>query len=266
MAVSDHIRNRSADADAVPNSIHIVPVTGLPEILPGDDLAGRIARNLRQQDCPAAAGDIFVIAQKVVSKAEGRIVALAGVIPSPTAVEWADRWGKDPRLVELVLQQSKTIIRMERGIIVSETAHGFVCANAGVDASNTAEGTAILLPENPDQSARALQVRLQHLFGMPIAVVISDTFGRAWREGLVNVALGVAGLPALLDYRGQRDGSGKLLHATLIATADEIASSAELVMGKADRVPVVIVRGFTAAAPPGSGADLIRPAERDLFR
>jgi coenzyme F420-0:L-glutamate ligase/coenzyme F420-1:gamma-L-glutamate ligase len=165
-----------------------------------------------------------------------------------------------------VLQQSKSIIRMERGIIVSETIHGFVCANAGVDASNTAENTAILLPQNPDQSARALQTRLEHLFGVSTAVIVSDTFGRAWREGLVNVALGIAGLPALIDYRGQRDGSGKLLHATLIATADEIASSAELVMGKADRIPVAIIRGFTAAAPPGTGADLIRPAERDLFR
>ena len=155
---------------------------------------------------------------------------------------------------------------MERGIIVSETVHGFICANAGVDASNTAEDTAILLPENPDQSARALQARLKHLFGVSIGVVISDTFGRAWREGLVNVALGVAALPALIDFRGQRDGSGKLLHATLIATADEIASAAELVMGKADRIPVVIVRGFSAAAAPGNGADLIRPAERDLFR
>jgi len=250
----------------VPNSIHIIPVAGLPEILPGDDLVSFVANALRQQDCPAQAGDIFVVAQKVVSKAEGRIVRLADVIPSPGALEWADRWGKDARLVELVLQQSKTIIRMERGIIVTETVHGFICANAGVDASNTAEETAILLPENPDRSARTLQARLQDLLGLPIGVVISDTFGRAWREGLVNVALGVAGVPALIDYRGRRDGSGKPLHATLIATADEIASSAELVMGKADRIPVVIIRGFSAAVPSGTGADLIRPAERDLFR
>lgn len=264
MAVSHHIRNCSADA--LQNSIHITPVTGLPEICPGDDLALLIANILRQQDRSVTAGDIFVVAQKVVSKAEGRIVALADVIPSPAALEWADRWDKDARLIELVLQQSKTIIRMERGIIVSETAHGFICANAGVDVSNAAEDTAILLPENPDHSARALQTRLERLFGVSIGVVVSDTFGRAWREGLVNVALGVAGLPALTDYRGQRDGSGKMLHATMIATADEIASSAELVMGKSDRIPVVIIRGFTAAVPPGTGADLIRAAERDLFR
>ena len=264
MAVSDHIRNRSADA--VPNPIHIIPVAGLPEIVPGDDLALIVANNLRHQDCAVFAGDIFVVAQKIVSKAEGRIVRLADMIPSPKALEWAGRWDKDARLVELVLLQSKSIIRMERGIIVSETAHGFICANAGVDASNTEEDTAILLPENPDQSARTLQARLEHLLGISTGVIISDTFGRAWREGLVNVALGVAGLPALIDYRGQRDGSGKLLHATLIATADEIASSAELVMGKAERIPVAIVRGFNAAAPPGNGADLIRPAERDLFR
>jgi len=264
VAVSHHTRNCSADA--VPSPIHLIPVAGLPEICPGDDLAQLIANNARQQPCQVAAGDIFVVAQKVVSKAEGRIVRLNDIVPSRQALEWADRWGKDPRLIELVLKQSKTVIRMERGIIVSETAHGFICANAGVDASNTKEDTAILLPESPDQSARRLQAKLQQQFGVAVGVIISDTFGRAWREGLVNVALGVAGVPALIDYRGQRDANGKLLHATLIATADEIASCAELVMGKADRIPVVIVRGFSAAAPPGSGADLIRPADRDLFR
>jgi coenzyme F420-0:L-glutamate ligase/coenzyme F420-1:gamma-L-glutamate ligase len=262
--VSHHIRNRSVDA--VPNPIHVIPVAGLPEICPGDDLAALIANSARQQDCQVAKGDILVVAQKVVSKAEGRIVPLADIVPSREALEWADRWSKDPRLIEVVLQQSKAIIRMERGIIVSETAHGFICANAGVDASNTAGDTAILLPEDPDRSARQLQARLGQLFSAAVGVIISDTFGRAWREGLVNVALGVAGVPALTDYRGQLDGSGKLLHATLIATADEIASAAELVMGKADRIPIVIVRGFSAAVPPGSGADLIRPAERDLFR
>lgn len=264
MAVSHHTRNCSADA--VPSPIHLIPLAGLPEICPGDDLALLIANSAQRQDYQVATGDIFVVAQKVVSKAEGRIVRLADIVPSREALEWAEHWGKDPRLIQVVLQQSKTIIRMERGILVSETAHGFICANAGVDASNTAADTAILLPENPDQSARQLEARLAQLFSASVGVIISDTFGRAWREGLVNVALGVAGLPALTDYRGQLDGSGKLLHATLIATADEIASAAELVMGKADRIPVVIVRGFSAAAPPGTGADLIRPAERDLFR
>lgn len=155
---------------------------------------------------------------------------------------------------------------MEREIIVAETKHGFVCANAGVDASNAPEGAAILLPENPDKSARVLRENLNRLFDKHLGVIVSDTFGRAWREGLVNVALGVAGMPALIDYRGQRDANGKLLHATMIATADEIASAAELVMGKSDRIPVVIVRGLNVDRPGGTGQDLVRPAERDLFR
>ena len=212
------------------------------------------------------AGDIFVIAQKIVSKAEGRVVSLNGITPSQRALEWAHQWGKDARLIELVLRKSTSIIRMERGIIVCETKHGFICANAGVDASNTAENTAVLLPENPDHSARALQMALERAFGVSIGVIVSDTFGRAWREGLVNVALGVAGMPALIDYRGQSDADGKLLTATIIAAADELASAAELVMGKADRVPVAIIRGFAPDARNGSGQDLIRPKDRDLFR
>ncbi len=238
----------------------------MPEICPGDDLAALISSSLRQQNCRVMPNDIFVVAQKIVSKAEGRIVFLESVTPSRKAADWADQWGKDPRIVELVLRESKTILRMERGIIISETQHGFICANAGVDASNAGQNSAILLPENPDESARVLQSALQERLKVPVGVIISDTFGRAWREGLVNVALGVSGLPALTDYRGTRDADGKLLNATIIATADEIASAAELVMGKADRVPVAIVRGFTQTVPSGSGRDLIRPTERDLFR
>ena len=248
------------------STIQIIPVPGLPEIRPGDDIAGLIANHLRQLDFVVSAGDVFVVAQKIVSKAEGRVVSLNEIVPSQRATEWAQKWDKDARVIELVLRESKTILRMERGIIVSETKHGFICANAGVDASNTAENTAVLLPENPDQSAHALQDALQRVFDVRLGVIISDTFGRAWREGLVNVALGVAGLPALIDYRGQRDGDGKLLNATLIGAADELASAAELVMGKADRVPVAIIRGFAPTAPQGTGRDLIRPKELDLFR
>ncbi len=246
--------------------IQIIPVPGLPEIQPGDDIASLIAACGCDQAFGFMHGDIFVIAQKIVSKSEGRIVDLRDVIPSRRAIEWAAEWHKDARIIELVLSESKRILRMERGVIICETRHGFVCANAGVDGSNTAENTAVLLPENPDESARALRLKLEAICAVPLGVIISDTFGRAWREGLVNVALGVSGLPAVVDYRGQRDGDGKLLNATVIACADELAAAAELVMGKSDRVPVVIIRGFSPDAPPGNGGDLIRPAARDLFR
>lgn len=246
--------------------IQIIPVPGVPEIQPGDDIASRIANCLRDRACKVMHGDIFVIAQKIVSKSEGRTVDLREIIPSDRAREWASEWQKDPRIIELVLRQSRCILRMERGVIICETHHGYVCANAGVDASNTPENTAVLLPENPDESARALQLKLQEILAIPLGVIVSDSFGRAWREGLVNVALGVAGLPALIDYRGQRDGEGKLLNATVIACADELAAAAELVMGKSDRVPVAIIRGFRPDAPSGKGRNLIRPAARDLFR
>ena len=236
------------------DEIHILPVKGLPEVKAGDDLARLIG-----DAASFAPGDILVVAQKVVSKAEGRIVALDDVTPSLQAQEWATAWGKDARVIELVLAESARIVRMEKGIIVAETRHGFVCANAGVDVSNAPDGTAILLPLDPDGSARGLHQRLG------VAVIVSDTFGRPWREGLVNVALGVAGMPAVLDLRGQTDAGGKPLTATIMALADEIASAAELMMGKSDGVPAVIVRGLRASGT-GSGRDLIRPVERDLFR
>jgi coenzyme F420-0:L-glutamate ligase/coenzyme F420-1:gamma-L-glutamate ligase len=252
---------------AMPRSpIQIFPLPGLPEITPGDDLARLIVEAARAADFVVAAGDIFVVAQKVVSKAEGRIVALDSILPSGRAGEWAREWGKDARVIELVLRESKRIVRMAQGVIVAETQQGFVCANAGVDVSNAEAGTAILLPLDPDASARSLRQRLEESFAVPLGVIIADTFGRPWREGLVNVALGVAGIAPLLDYRGKTDAGGKTLQATLIAVADELASAAELVMGKADGVPVAIVKGAQLAARTGSGRDLIRPAERDLFR
>ncbi len=247
------------------SSVQIFPLPGLPEIRPGDDLTCLVLGALRMQQIPIVGDDIFVIAQKIVSKAEGRIVSLDSIVPSARAAKWASDWSKDPRVIELVLRESKRIIRMEQGVIVAETSHGFVCANAGIDLSNADEGTAILLPENPDASARVLQTRLSEALGADIGIIISDTFGRPWREGLVNVALGVAGVSPLTDYRGERDANGKLLQATIIALADELASAAELVMGKADRVPVAIIRGV-ASAGKGSGRDLIRPEEKDLFR
>lgn len=246
--------------------VEILPLPGLPEIKPGDDIALAIAQAVRAGDMRIVGDDIFVIAQKIISKAEGRIVELDQVAPSERARHWADEWSKDARVVELVLRESKRIVRMERGVIISETQHGFVCANAGIDVSNADAGTAILLPENPDASAHALQARLSEAFSCHVGVIVSDTFGRAWREGLVNVALGVAGLSPLIDYRGQFDARGRALQATVIAIADELASAAELVMGKADRLPVALIRGANIAARSGNGADLIRPAEKDLFR
>ena len=253
-------------ATAVARSpVQIFPLPGLPEIRAGDDLARLIVGAVRMQEFRIASGDVLVIAQKIVSKAEDRIVSLDSIVPSERAAKWAQEWAKDPRVIELILRQAKRIIRMERGVIIAETRHGFVCANAGIDLSNADEGTAILLPDDPDASARALQTRLGEALHADIGIIISDTFGRPWREGLVNIALGVAGVAPLIDYRGARDAGGKLLQATIIALADELASAAELVMGKADRVPVAIIRGV-ASAGMGSGRDLIRPEEKDLFR
>ena len=232
----------------------------------GDNLAGFITRASRRQRLRVSAGNVFVVAQKIVSKAEGKIVRLDSIEPSVHATMWAAQYGKDARVIELVLKEAARIVKMERGVIVAETRHGFVCANAGVDTSNTPKGTAALLPEDPDRSARNLQAELSKLFGVPVGVIISDTFGRPWREGLVNVALGVAGIAPLIDYRGRRDAGGKVMQATIIALADELASAAELVMRKFDRVPVAIIQGAAGVKRSGKGRDLIRPAERDLFR
>jgi coenzyme F420-0:L-glutamate ligase/coenzyme F420-1:gamma-L-glutamate ligase len=246
--------------------IQIFPVAGLPEIKAGDHLANLIVSACAKRNLRIAKGDIFVIAHKIVSKAEGRMIYLDSVAPSEQAIQWARPFQKDPRLVQLILNESARIVRMDRGVIISETRHGFVCANAGVDSSNVPEGHAVLLPEDPDASARSLQKTLTKAFAASIGVIISDTFGRPWREGIVNVALGVAGTIAIEDYRGKRDTAGKTMTATLIARADEIASAAELVMGKTDGVPVALVRGVTRTSNRGTGRDLIRPAGKDLFR
>lgn len=249
-----------------PPSIEIFPLAGLPEVQSGDDIALHVIDAAKRAAFRAIAGDVFVVAQKIVSKAEGRVIRLDSISPSERATAWSADWAKDARVIELVLRESKRIVRMEKGIIIAETSHGFVCANAGVDVSNAPEGAAILLPLDPDSSARGLQAKLSEGFAAHVGVIVSDTFGRAWREGLVNVALGVAGVAPLVDYRGERDSNGKVLHATIVAAADELASAAELVMGKSDRVPVAIVRGFIPKTMNGTGRDLIRPAERDLFR
>jgi coenzyme F420-0:L-glutamate ligase/coenzyme F420-1:gamma-L-glutamate ligase len=235
------------------------PVPGLPEIRRGDDLAALIAARV-----PLAPGDVVVLAQKVVSKAEGAVVRLADVDPSPRAVALAERLGKDARQVEVVLRESVEVVRAERGVLITRTAHGFVCANAGVDASNADEGTVVCLPADPDASARAIRAGLP---GRP-AVVITDSFGRAWRHGQCDVAIGVAGLVALDDHAGRLDAGGRPLQATAIAVADEVAAAADLVRSKAGGEPVVVVRGVhrfvTSEDGPGA-ASLVRPPAEDLF-
>jgi coenzyme F420-0:L-glutamate ligase/coenzyme F420-1:gamma-L-glutamate ligase len=238
-------------------------VEGLPEIRPGDDLAALIVANagtLRN-------GDVIVVAQKVVSKAEGRIRTLSQVTPSSEAIVLAQRLEADARMVQVVLDESTRIVRDDRVLIV-ETRQGFVCANAGVDRSNVVGADDVcLLPVDCDASAQALHEGIASLAGVRAGVIVSDTFGRAWRMGLVNVALGVAGMPAVLDYRGRPDDFGMPLQATVVAIADELAAAAEVLMGKTRRIPVVVVRGLDAfEAAPGTGQELVRPSELDLFR
>ena len=246
--------------------IRLIPVPGIPEIAAGDDLPSLIVETLRVAGLEVSDKDVFVVAQKIISKAEGRTIHLSSIEPSLRARQWAADYDKDARMVEVVLRESKRIVRMERGVIISETQHGFVCANAGVDASNVAEDSVTLLPVDSDQSARRIQTTLEESFGVRVAVIVSDTFGRPWREGIANVAIGVAGIAPLIDYRGQIDSHGRPLRVTVIAVADELASAAELVMQKSAGVPVVIVRGFDYDAREASARELIRLPENDLFR
>jgi coenzyme F420-0:L-glutamate ligase/coenzyme F420-1:gamma-L-glutamate ligase len=250
-----------------------VALPPLPEVKPNDDLAQLIAAPWLsaledQPDLAPREGDVLVVTQKIVSKAEGRIVDLRTITPRPEAVEFARLWSRDARQVEVVLRESAEVLRMERGIIISRTEHGFVCANAGVDASNTgARETVTLLPHDPDASARRLRERLSALLGVPLAVVISDSFGRPWRLGIVDVALGVAGFKPLDDQRGQPDADGRTMQSTIVAVADQICSAAELAAGKTSRQPVVLVRGVSLPAGDGSvRADVVMPTDMDLFR
>jgi coenzyme F420-0:L-glutamate ligase / coenzyme F420-1:gamma-L-glutamate ligase len=239
--------------------LRVIPVRGIAEVREGDDLAALVAGAAELED-----GDVVVVAQKVVSKAEGRVVALADVQPSGRARELAG--GRDPRHVEAILGESVRIVRSRDGLLIVETRHGFVCASAGVDASNApAPETVVLLPLDPDRSAARIRDRLRDLTGRTVGVIVSDSFGRAWRQGTTDVAVGAAGLPVLLDLTGARDPAGYELHATVIAVADEIAGAAELVMGKTSGVPAAVVRGLDLAGD-GRARELVMPAERDLFR
>jgi len=244
---------------------------GLPEIERGAHLGELLARALRDANLELERGDVLVIAQKIVSKAEGRRVALADVVPGARAKDLAGVVDKDPRLVELMLRESREVLRMRRGALIVEHRLGFVMANAGIDRSNVpsvhGEDTVLLLPEDPDASARGLRDELMHAFGVEVGVVINDSFGRAWRNGVAGVAIGVAGLPALVDMRATRDREGRPLQVTLVAAADEIAAAASLLMGQADEsVPAVLARGFPYALRESTVQELIRPRAEDLFR
>jgi coenzyme F420-0:L-glutamate ligase/coenzyme F420-1:gamma-L-glutamate ligase len=243
--------------------VEVLAIEGLPEVHPGDDLAELISLNAELFD-----GDVVVVAQKVVSKAEGRIRRLDDVEAGEQAREIARRLiaDPDPRAVQVVLDESARVVRSER-VLITESKHGFVSANAGVDHSNVpGDDTLTLLPDDPDASAARLRDRLVELTGARIGVIISDTFGRPWRVGIVNVALGIASAPSVVDLRGGLDDAGKPLHATVLAVADDIAAAAGLVMGKTWRTPAVVVRGLEPGDRTGSGRDMIRPADEDLFR
>jgi len=243
--------------------IRVIPLRGIPELEEGDDLAALLA------EAAARTGgfdhdDVVVVAQKAVSKVEGRVVDLSEVEPSPAAHELAA--DQDPRRIEVILRESKEIVRTRPPLVISETRHGFVCASAGVDASNAkGPGTLVLLPVDPDASAERLRTGIRELTGIDVGLIVSDSFGRAWRRGTTDVAIGVSGIVALRDLEGVRDSVGYELHGTEIAIADEITGAAQLVMGKTDGIPAAIVRGVRAAGD-GRGSDLVMPRERDLFR
>jgi coenzyme F420-0:L-glutamate ligase/coenzyme F420-1:gamma-L-glutamate ligase len=254
-------------------SVRVIGIGGIPQIEPGDDSVALIGEAIARSSIGLQSGDVVVVTHKIVSKAEGRLIKLADVEPSPLAVRIARDAAKDARQVEVVLRESVRIVRMDRGVIIAETAHGFICANAGVDASNVEQGVVCLLPEDPDASAAAIRDALHSRFELDaeearLGVIVSDSFGRPWRNGIVNVAIGVAGIAPLADYRGQYDAGGYELRVSVLAVADELAAAAELVMHKLSACPVAIVRGYIPPTddPPGTGRDLLLDPARDMFR
>ena len=250
----------------MPARYEVIAVEGLPEIRRGDELAPLILEAARRQDTPIQDRDLLVVSQKIVSKTEGRVVRLADVAVSDEARSVADEIGRDPRLVQVILGESRRIVRKAKDVLIVETRHGFVCANAGVDQSNVDADTACLLPEDSDRSARQLRDGLRGLTGHDLGIIIADTFGRPWREGLTNIAIGVAGLEPIKSYLGEKDPAGHVLQATIIALADELAGAAEPVMGKLDRIPVAIVRGLNWQRGDSGSRALLRDPSRDLFR
>jgi coenzyme F420-0:L-glutamate ligase / coenzyme F420-1:gamma-L-glutamate ligase len=250
--------------------IEAIALAGIPEIVLGDDLAGRIGDALERTAglLPLRADDVLVVTQKVVSKAEGAVVDLTTVVPRPEAIAFAEAWDRDPRQIEVVLREARRVVRMEHGVLITETEHGFICANGGIDASNVgpASGHVVtLLPHDPDGSARALREAVRARFGVDVPVIVSDSFGRPWRWGITDVAIGVSGLIPIEDLRGTPDADGRVMKSTIRASADEIASAAELALGKVAGRPVAVVRGARPLLGEGSIRDAIMPREFDLF-
>jgi coenzyme F420-0:L-glutamate ligase/coenzyme F420-1:gamma-L-glutamate ligase len=252
-------------------AVTLIPVRMTEDVVPGDELAEKLGSALHHQKQKLQTGDVLVVKHKIVSKAEGQIVHLSNVKPSGAAEAWSRAGGGDARVVQLALNESRSVLRKRviagRGVLITETHHGLICANSGVDVSNVDGGRhALLLPKDPDKSAAELRTAIKKTFGVFVAVIISDSFGRPWREGLTEVAIGVAGMKPLLDYRGKRDQHGYVLHASAEAIADELACAAGLVCGKLNRTPFCIVRGVAYQAGRGSARELIRPRKNDLFR
>ena len=250
----------------MPPRYEVIGVVGIGEVAPGDDVARIVVEAAARQRTPLAAGDVVVLSQKIISKSEGRLLNLGAVTPSPMATTFATELGRDPRLIEVILRESRRVVRMDRGVLVTETRHGWVCANAGVDQSNVDADMVALLPEDPDRSARAFRDAVRAYARAEVHVIVADTFGRPWREGLVNIAIGVAGFAPLRSYLGERDPAGRPLQATILAIADELAAAAEPVMGKLDRIPAAIVRGLPLAPSEEGSKALLRDPARDLFR
>jgi coenzyme F420-0:L-glutamate ligase/coenzyme F420-1:gamma-L-glutamate ligase len=251
--------------------LSVIALEGIPEIRPGDDLEGLLVAALRSTAgaLPLAEDDVLVVTQKVVSKAEGAMVELSTIEPRPEVVAFAERWDRDPRQLEVVLREARRVVRMANGVLITETSHGFVCANGGVDASNMGPGSGqvvTLLPVDPDASADRIRAAVRAAFGVDVPVVISDSFGRPWRWGIVDVAIGVSGMIPLDDMRGTPDADGRIMHSTVRATADEIATAAELALGKTARRPAAIVRGANPTRGEGRIADALMPREFDLFQ
>jgi coenzyme F420-0:L-glutamate ligase / coenzyme F420-1:gamma-L-glutamate ligase len=250
-----------------PKELRIIPIHCAVEVQTGDDLCQTLVGAMRAGGISLAAGDILIVKHKIVSKAEGRVIELESVRPSAGSRSWARRYKTDARVVEVALAQAQRVVRRKHGVLITETASGLVSANSGVDVSNVDGGRhALLLPEDPDRSAAGLRLKIRKATGLSIPVIISDSVGRPWREGLTEVAIGVAGMKAVHDYRGRRDAHGYILKMSTEAVADELAGAAGLVCGKLERVPACVVRGFAYRAGKGSARDLIRPAARDLFR
>ena len=249
------------------HDLRIIPIPFREEVRSGDSLVEKLLVALKRSGNSLQTGDILVIKHKIVSKSEGRLIELNSVKPSPASRTWARRYHLDPRVVQLVLTDSKRIVRRKHGILITETRHGFICANSGVDVSNVDGGRcALLLPENPDRSATAIHRDLKRRLRLSIPVIITDSFGRPWREGLTEAAIGVAGMKPLHDYRGRRDPHGYTLRASIDAVADDLACAAGLVCGKLARTPACIIRGFKYRPGRGSARELIRQAKKDLFR